>query len=96
MTRRTKAGDDTLIDNFGNDAFYGGDGNDEITPTGPGNRTIDGGDGDDFIRISAGAAGVFTIQGGAGADTLHATYGIISPGSTMAGEIMPYVACRVS
>ena len=83
-------GDDTLFggDGFdqltggrGDDRMYGGGGNDFIeSGVGGGDDMIFGGFGDDFIKIVA--AGNYTIDGGAGQDSLFADFGDVPEGAT--------------
>jgi len=72
-------GDDTIVDehDYGNDTILGGEGNDTIIvsrfgqTTPPGTLTIDGGAGDDFLRIGPVYGRNVSIIGGTGADRIE-------------------------
>ncbi len=70
-------GDDVLLDPFGSDWFDAGAGNDVIDilrPTGAGNTgavTINGGDGDDFVRFEGRDSAALTVDLGAGNDRIE-------------------------
>ncbi len=66
-------GDDTILDNLGNDVIRGFEGDDEITVSG-GNDRVDAGDDDDQIEIQLGAGRVYVV-GGEGNDIIDAQAG---------------------
>ena len=72
-----EGGNDVLNGGSGHDALYGGDG-DDILNEGPGSidggagSLLDGGAGDDTIRLSFGST---TVYGGSGNDLIHLSFG---------------------
>ena len=76
-------GDDILLDPVGNDVLDGGAGNDTIDinrPQGAGVTalTVNGGDGDDFVRIVNADGGSLNVDLGAGNDRFEVPRGLFS------------------
>jgi Ca2+-binding RTX toxin-like protein len=89
-------GNDTLNGGAGSDALYGGDGNDTLNG-GDGIDRLWGGDGNDilnpgsdaaFIYIEGGVnrAGVYSVDGGAGFDTLVLDYSAATKSRSISGD----------
>jgi len=67
------AGNDTIIGGGGTDVIDAGDGNDFITANNAAGGTITAGAGNDTVVMSTAGAGIYTIDLGAGSDTLNFT-----------------------
>lgn len=80
------AGNDSVIGGAGADSILLGDGNDTLTTSGSDSLadTIDGGAGDDSIRLTGGS-GNDIVYGGAGNDTLTTEYDLAGGNDTLYG-----------
>lgn len=77
---RAQGGNDTIIDVGSDNAIWGGDGNDSISVQSYGSNVVDGGSGDDLLRVSrdypeASQYSVNTFSGGTGNDRTEGAAG---------------------
>lgn len=73
-------GNDTLVSGGGNDTILGGAGNDTITAIVPGNVSIDGGSGNNFVNIGGTLTADDSIDGGVGGtNTLEMNATVLAP-----------------